>query len=61
MLAASGEFAFVVLQTAMQQNLLARSIGNTILVASILSMFCVPLLWGLAAAIRRRGVQRLAG
>ena len=55
MLAARGEFAFVVLQIAMQDNLLTRSTGNTILVASILSMFCVPLLSGLATAIRRHG------
>jgi monovalent cation:H+ antiporter-2, CPA2 family len=61
MLAASGEFAFVVLQTAMQENLLARGIGNTILVASILSMFFIPVLWGLAAAIRQRGSERLPG
>jgi len=53
MLAASGEFAFVVLQTAMQDDLLGRSVGNTILVASILSMFCIPLLSSLATAIRR--------
>jgi CPA2 family monovalent cation:H+ antiporter-2 len=53
MLAASGEFAFVVLQIAMQDSLLPRSTGDTILVASILSMFCVPLLSGLAIAIRR--------
>ena len=57
MLAASGEFAFVVLQTAMQDNLLGRSVGNTILVASILSMFCIPLLSSLAAAIRRYALR----
>ena len=57
MLAASGEFAFVVLQTAMQDDLLGRSVGNTILVASILSMFCIPLLSSLAAAIRRYALR----
>jgi monovalent cation:H+ antiporter-2, CPA2 family len=57
MLAASGEFAFVVLQTAMQDNLLARNVGNTILVASILSMFCIPLLSSLATAIRRYALR----
>ena len=57
MLAASGEFAFVVLQTAMQDDLLGRSVGNTILVASILSMFCIPLLSGLATAIRRYALR----
>ena len=57
MLAASGEFAFVVLQTAMQDDLLGRSVGNTILVASILSMFCIPLLSSLATAIRRYSLR----
>jgi CPA2 family monovalent cation:H+ antiporter-2 len=57
MLAASGEFAFVVLQTAMQDDLLGRSVGNTILVASILSMFCIPLLSSLATAIRRYALR----
>jgi CPA2 family monovalent cation:H+ antiporter-2 len=60
MLAASGEFAFVVLQLAMQDNLLARGVGNTILVASILSMFCVLPLSALASAIKRRGSRRYA-
>jgi len=54
MLAAGGEFAFVVLQIAMQEQLLERALGQTILVASTLSMFCIPLLSALATAIRRR-------
>lgn len=57
MLAASGEFAFVVLQIGMQDNLLGRSVGNTILVASILSMFCIPLLSSLATVIRRYSLR----
>jgi CPA2 family monovalent cation:H+ antiporter-2 len=61
MLAASGEFAFVVLQIAMQDNLLARQLGNTILVASTLSMFFIPLLSGVTAAIRRRAAGPLPG
>jgi CPA2 family monovalent cation:H+ antiporter-2 len=56
LLAASGEFAFVVLQAAMQDNLLAREVGDTILVASTLSMFSIPLLSSLAASIRRQGL-----
>ena len=59
MLAASGEFAFVVLQTALHGNLLDRATGNIVLVASILSMFCLPSLAGLAAVLRRREVKRL--
>ena len=57
MLAASGEFAFVVLQIGMHDNLLGRSVGNTILVASILSMYCIPLLSSLATAIRRYALR----
>ena len=59
MLAASGEFAFVVVQTAMQDDLLPREIGDTVLVAATLSMFSIPLLSGLAAAIRRRFVASI--
>jgi CPA2 family monovalent cation:H+ antiporter-2 len=60
-LAAGGEFAFVVLQIAMQDNLMARETGQTILVATTLSMFCIPLLSWLASAIRRRALVPLPG
>jgi CPA2 family monovalent cation:H+ antiporter-2 len=60
MLAVSGEFAFLIVQTAMQDNLLAHAIGETVLVPSTLSMFSIPLLSGLAAAIRRRIVVPFA-
>jgi CPA2 family monovalent cation:H+ antiporter-2 len=60
-LAAGGEFAFVVLQIAVRDDLLAREVGQTILVATILSMFCIPLLSWLAGAIRRRALVPLPG
>jgi CPA2 family monovalent cation:H+ antiporter-2 len=56
MLAGSGEFAFVIMQTALQDNLLTREIRDTALVASTLSMFSIPLPSGLTATIRRRVV-----
>lgn len=56
MLAGSGEFAFVIMQTALQDNLLTRDIRDTALVASTLSMFSIPLPSGLTATIRRRVV-----
>ena len=58
MLAASGEFAFVVLQVAMRQDLLGHQIGQLVLVASTLSMFCIPLLSWLGATIRRSAAAR---
>ncbi|MBN9319862.1 MAG: potassium transporter TrkA [Caulobacterales bacterium 68-7] len=44
LLAGGGEFAFVVLNTAMGEGIVDRGLGQTILVASTLSMFCIPLL-----------------
>jgi CPA2 family monovalent cation:H+ antiporter-2 len=54
LLAAGGEFSFIILYSAMTEKLLDRQLGQTILVASTLSMFCIPILAALAAAIRRR-------
>lgn len=54
LLAASGEFAFVVLQSAMTEKLLDRTLGQTILVASTLSMFSIPVLAAIGSAVRRR-------
>jgi len=44
LLAAGGEFAFVILDTAMGSNIVPRAVGQTILVASTLTMFCIPFL-----------------
>jgi len=54
LLAAGGEFSFVVLQSAMTEKLLDRTLGQTILVASTLSMFAIPMLAAISAAVRRR-------
>jgi CPA2 family monovalent cation:H+ antiporter-2 len=54
LLAAGGEFSFVVLQSAMTEKLLDRTLGQTILVASTLSMFAIPILAAISAAVRRR-------
>jgi CPA2 family monovalent cation:H+ antiporter-2 len=44
LLAAGGEFAFVILDTAMNGGIVQREVGQTVLVASTLTMFCIPLL-----------------
>jgi CPA2 family monovalent cation:H+ antiporter-2 len=54
LLAASGEFAFVILHSAVDGGLLDRQLGQTILVSSTLSMFCIPALAAAATTIRRR-------
>ncbi|MGZ5931041.1 MAG: cation:proton antiporter domain-containing protein [Rhizomicrobium sp.] len=54
LLAAGGEFAFVILNSAMGAGILAKAVGQTLLVSSTLSMFCIPLLASLGAELRRR-------
>jgi CPA2 family monovalent cation:H+ antiporter-2 len=54
LLAASGEFAFVVLSAAVEEGLLDRQLSQTILVSSTLSMFCIPILAAAGAMIGRR-------
>jgi CPA2 family monovalent cation:H+ antiporter-2 len=54
LLAAGGEFAFVILHSAGEERLLDRGLVQTILVASTLSMFCIPLLAAAGAALGRR-------
>jgi CPA2 family monovalent cation:H+ antiporter-2 len=54
LLAASGEFAFVVLTAAVEEGLLDRQLSQTILVSSTLSMFCIPMLAAVGATIGRR-------
>ncbi|MES2033148.1 MAG: cation:proton antiporter [Pseudomonadota bacterium] len=44
LLAAGGEFAFVILDSAMGIGIVPRGTGQTILVASTLTMFCIPFL-----------------
>lgn len=44
LLAGAGEFAFVILGQAMDQGLVARGVGQTVLVSATLSMFSIPFL-----------------
>lgn len=60
LLAAGGEFAFVILNSAMGVGVLSKQVGQTLLVASTLSMFCIPMLAFTGATIRRRA-SRAAG
>lgn len=53
LLAASGEFAFVILHSAAGEGLLERDLVQTVLVSSTLSMFCIPLLAMIGAALGR--------
>jgi CPA2 family monovalent cation:H+ antiporter-2 len=54
LLAAGGEFSFVILQTSMNEGLLDHQVGKAILVSATLSTFCIPFLSTAGAAIRRR-------
>ncbi|WP_304164350.1 cation:proton antiporter [Phenylobacterium aquaticum] len=57
LLAAGGEFAFVILSQAMGDGVVDRSLGQTILVSSTLSMMCIP---ALAALGLKLGGRKLA-
>ena len=54
LLAAGGEFAFVILDTAMNNGIVQREVGRTVLVASTLTMFCIPVLAALGAKLGGR-------
>ncbi|MFO1163068.1 MAG: cation:proton antiporter [Reyranellaceae bacterium] len=54
LLAASGEFSFVVLHAAMGEGLVEAPLGQAILVSSTLSMFCIPVLAAIGARLGRR-------
>ena len=53
LLAAGGEFAFVILHSAVGEGLLDRQLVQTILVSATLSMFCIPVLASIGAALGR--------
>jgi CPA2 family monovalent cation:H+ antiporter-2 len=53
LLAAGGEFSFVVLHSAMAETLVDSTWARTVLVASTLSMFTIPVLAAMGAAVRR--------
>jgi CPA2 family monovalent cation:H+ antiporter-2 len=57
LLAGAGEFAFVILGQAMDQNLVDREIGQALLVATTLSMSSIPALAALGGRIGGRSVS----
>lgn len=56
LLAGAGEFAFVILGQAMDQGIVARTVGQTALVAATLSMFSIPFLAQLSLRLGGRKV-----
>jgi CPA2 family monovalent cation:H+ antiporter-2 len=54
LLAAGGEFAFVILDSAMNAGVVGEAAGQTILVASTLSMICIPFLATIGAKLGGR-------
>jgi CPA2 family monovalent cation:H+ antiporter-2 len=58
LLAAGGEFAFVILHSAVKEHLLDRQLVQTVLVSATLSMFCIPVLATIGAAIGRSASGR---
>ena len=57
LLAGAGEFAFVILGQAMDEKLVARPLGQALLVAATLSMISIPFLAALGARIGGRRVS----
>jgi len=60
LLAGGGEFAFVLINTAIGAKVVSPTVGQTILVASTLSMFTIPFLAMLGARIGRRAAPETA-
>ena len=56
LLAAGGEFAFVILSEAMGAGVVDRALGQAVQVSSTLSMMCIPFLAGLGLKIGGRKV-----
>jgi CPA2 family monovalent cation:H+ antiporter-2 len=61
LLAGGGEFAFVILSTAMGDGVVDKGFGQMILVSSTLSMMCIPFLAGLGLKLggRKTGGENL--
>jgi monovalent cation:H+ antiporter-2, CPA2 family len=57
LLAGGGEFAFVLLDTAIGSRIVRPGIGQAVLVGVTLSMFVIPLLAWLGARVGRRGAK----
>ncbi|HEX5378255.1 MAG TPA: cation:proton antiporter [Phenylobacterium sp.] len=62
LLAGGGEFAFVILSTAMGDGVVAKGFGQMVLVSSTLSMMCIPFLaaLGLKLGGRKTGGESLS-
>ena len=60
LLAASGEFAFVILGSAMTQGLVPDALGQSLLVSATLSMMCIPALAARGLRIAGRAVAGVA-
>ncbi|MDO9431564.1 MAG: cation:proton antiporter, partial [Phenylobacterium sp.] len=62
LLAGGGEFAYVILASAMGEGIVPRDLGQMVLVSSTISMMCIPLLaaLGLKAGGRKVGGQGLS-
>ena len=58
LLSAGGEFAFVILNTAMAEDIVAAQVGRLILVATTISMFSIPLLAALGAKVGGRSLSQ---
>ncbi|ALL12054.1 cation:proton antiporter [Caulobacter henricii] len=54
-LAAGGEFAFVILDNAMGAQVVPRDVGQAVLVSATLTMFLIPALAALGARLGRKG------
>lgn len=57
LLAASGEFAFVILASAMNLGIVPQGLGQSLLVSATLSMMCIPLLAALGLRIAGRAAS----
>jgi CPA2 family monovalent cation:H+ antiporter-2 len=60
LLSGAGEFAFVILGMAMDEGVVGRPIGQLILVAVTVSMFCIPLLAVLGEKLGGRAISQAA-
>lgn len=58
LLAGAGEFAFVILGAAMTEGVVERPIGQLVLVAVTVTMFCIPLLAMLGAKLGGRALTQ---
>jgi CPA2 family monovalent cation:H+ antiporter-2 len=59
LLAAGGEFAFVILNSAIAEGLLEQQLAQTVIVASTLSMFCIPIFAAAGATLSRRANKEI--